>query len=147
MMTTEKNPYLAGTYELLIERDPEGDPGDLVITVWAVARTWADEQDAPPWMLARVGVIREEYDELPPLRLLGRQVIGKKAVLQPEDIEELYGARLAARILLALFQAAERDFWGRDMYDNTVREERKGAFPFMERAHDTLAILMAKVYP
>jgi hypothetical protein len=143
-----KSPYKAGTYDVYVEQDRNGDEGDLIITVWSIPKGWADPQDiATAPLLARIEVSWEEYSQTPPAGLMGSQHVGRKAALQPEDLEELYGARLATRILLALYQAAERDFWGRDMYDNVVRKERKSAFPFMERAHDTLAILMAKVHP
>lgn len=146
MMTT-KSPWKTGTYQMIVQERAEGDPGDLLITVWGVPKTSAKAHGVPSLILAKVEVIWEEYNQLPPARLMGAHYVGKGTGLQPEDIEELYGARLAARILLALFQAAERDFWGRDMYNNKVRDERKKAFPFMERTHDTLAILMAKVHP
>jgi hypothetical protein len=146
-MTKSKSPWLAGTYEMIVQRDPEGERGDLLITVWGVPKTWAKIQGVPgALMLAKMDVRREEYDKLPPLELRGSQYIGKKAVMQPEDVEELYGGRLGLMILLALFQAAERDFWGLDMKDVVVREQRKGAFPIMERTHDLLAVLKIKIY-
>jgi len=142
-----RSPYKAGTYNLYIEQDHAGDPGDLTITVWAIPKGWADPQDiATAPMLARLQVCREEYGRAVPESLMGSRHVGGGAMLQPEDVEQVFGGRLGARILLALYEAAERDFWGRDMYNHVVRDQREKAFPFMERAHDTLAILMAKVY-
>jgi hypothetical protein len=146
MMKT-KSPYKASTFNLFIEQDAGGDPGDLVITVWAVPKKWADPSDiATAPMLARMEVCREEYGRELPQLMLGSRMVGDTTVLRPEDIEAAYGGRLATRILLSLYEAAERQFWGRDMYNNVVRDERKAAYPFMERTHDTLAILMAKIY-
>lgn len=144
---TTKSPWLAGTYEMIIQQDPEGERGDLVITAWGVPKTWAKSAHVPrSLMLAEIEVCWEEYHREVPTGLMGAQHIGKKAVMQPEDVEELYGGRLATRILLALYQAAERQFWGRDMKDVVVREEREGAFPIMERSHDLLAVLKTKIY-
>lgn len=143
---TTTNPYKPGTYELIVQESSQGDPGDLLITVWGVRKGWAEEQGMPIPILGKIEVCREEYGRPVPAELLGSRLIGDTTVLAPEDLEAAYGGRLAARILLALFQAAERDFWGKDIYDNQISEGMPGAFAFMERTHDTLAILMAKIY-
>jgi hypothetical protein len=145
MMTT-RSAYKAGTYELMIKQDSEGDPGDLRITVWGVREDWAAEQGMPHSILGSIEICREEYGRPVPEELMGSRLIGDTTELRPEDLEEIYGGRLATRILLALFQATERNFWGKDMYDNVVGPERDEVFPFLERTHDTLALLMAKIY-
>lgn len=144
MMKT-KSPYKAGMYELMITQRSEGDPGDLLVTVWGVPKGWAKDQGVPALILGKIEIDREEYGPVPE-DLIGSHPIGDTTALRPEDLEQIYGGQLAARILLALFQAAERNFWGKDMFDNVIGPERDSVFPFLERTHDTLAILMAKIY-
>lgn len=115
-MSTMTSAWQTGTYDLLIHPDPEGQPGDLMVVVFAAATNLDDQvadDDAP--ILAHVDVARAEYDgDLAPY-LLDIRSFGDRGLIRPEDVEKVYGQKLARMILLALFQAVENDARGIDM--------------------------------
>jgi hypothetical protein len=115
-MTTMTSAWQTNTYDLLVHPDPEARPGDLMVVVFAIPTDPDDEdadQDAP--VLAHIDVRHEEYDgEIPPY-LLDIRSFGDRGLIRPEDVEKVYGAKLARIILVALFQAVENDVKGKDM--------------------------------
>jgi hypothetical protein len=139
--------WLTGTYELLIEVGETILDGDIGITIFAVPtdrHDRASDQDAPVLAQREVWAGEVGYPDgnVPwtgSLRHIGEQG------LAPENIEAEFGGPLALRILLALFQAAERDFNGTDMQGRPWREPSAGAFPVMERAHDLMVMLTIRL--
>ena len=147
MTTMTGSIWETGTYDLLLQQDPEGSPGDLVVAVFALPSDPDDDaadEDAP--ILADTDVPREMYDgPLDPYQLAVRS-IGDKGLIRPEDVEKIFGARLAVHILLALYEAAENDFNGRDVDGQPWREPSAGAFPLMQRVHPLLMDLKRRLY-
>ncbi|HJV97482.1 MAG TPA: hypothetical protein VJ617_00065 [Arthrobacter sp.] len=137
-MTTSR--WDIGTYDLLISKDTDGKPGDLMVVVFAhpvdIDDTEADH-DAP--ILAHVDVLRREYDQEVPAHLFGVASIGLRGLIQPEDIEKLFGLQLGLRVMLALWQGIDRDFRGVDMDHRPWRTPNEEAvFPLMQRVHALL---------
>lgn len=147
-MTTMTSAWMTGTYDLLVAPDRQGRTGDLLVTVFAKPADEEDtvaNEDAP--VLGQVEIAREEYDQ--PLQDYQYVLtsIGERGLIQPEQLEKLYGPKLAVRILLALYQAAERDFYGTDMEFRPWREPQElTAFPIMQRTHTLLMDLKARLF-
>lgn len=133
-MTTSR--WDTGTYELLVSKDPDGREGDLMVVVFARPmdpEDTASNEDAP--ILAHIDVAAGEYDwELQDYHF-GMRTIGEKGLLQPEMVHRIYGEKLGLRILLALYQAADRDFRGTDMDAVPWRPPSEEAFPLMRRTY------------
>jgi hypothetical protein len=141
---TVKSCWHTGTYELLLQQDPEGRPGDLMLAIFARPVDTADraaDEDAP--ILAELDVRAEDVDagaEFPRgLRLVGEQGLG------PEGFEAEYGPRLAEQMLLALFHAAEQDFAGVDADGIPWRTPSTDAFALMVRASAVLLDLRRRL--
>lgn len=146
-MSTVTSAWQTGTYDLLVHPDPEGGPGDLMVVVFAAPTDIDDvdaDEDAP--ILASRDVIRGEYDQELGEHQLGTFSIGEKGLLQPEDVEKVYGPRLAARILLSLYEAADNDFRGIDVEGHPWRLPESGAFPLMARVHPLLMDLRRRLF-
>jgi hypothetical protein len=146
MTTTSR--WDTGTYELLISKDPEGGAGDLMVVVFARPMDLEDtasDEDAP--ILAHIDVLAGEYqyDRMLEDYHYGVSSYGEKGLLRPEDVEAVYGPRLGLRILLALFQAAERDFHGIDMDNAPWRTQSTDAFHIMKRSHALLMELKSRL--
>lgn len=138
-----------GTYDLLISKDPEGLEGDLMVVVFALpmdAEDTESDEDAP--ILAHIDVLAGEYqhDRILKDHHYGVRSLGEKGLLRPEDVEAVYGVRLGLRILLGLYQAAERDFHGIDMDDAPWRTPSTDAFRVMKRTHALLMELKSRIY-
>lgn len=147
-MTIMTSIWQTGTYDLLIQQDPEGQPGDLVVSVFACPTDLDDDaadQDAP--ILSDTTVPAGMYDgPLEPYQYAVRS-IGERGLIRAEDVEKLYGARLAVHILLALYEAAENDFYGRDVDHLPWRTpSEEGAFPLMQKVHPLLMDLKRRLY-
>lgn len=147
-MTMRTSIWETGTYDLLLQQDPDGRPGDLVVAVFAMPSDPDDDaadEDAP--ILADTDVPAESYDgPLEPHHLAVRS-IGEKGLIRPEDVEKIFGGRLAVHILLALYEAAENDFYGRDIDGTPWRPpSEEGAFPLMKRVHPLLMDLKRRLY-
>lgn len=147
MMDT-KSIWLTGTYEMLLERNAEAAEGDISVTIFAKAAdpedTAADE-DAP--ILAQIDVWTLEVgltSGLPGWRM-GLRDVGERG-LAPEAVEAEFGARMAARILLALYQAAEADFNGLDLEGAPFRTPSVAAFSLMARVSNLIASLNTRLY-
>jgi hypothetical protein len=135
-MNTTKSCWDTGTYELLLDRDPEGGTGDLMVVVFARPLNEEDtaaDEDAP--ILALTEVSRLEYEEELQDWQLGLRTIGENGLLRPENVESIFGPRLGVRILLALEEAADRDFQGVDLDGAPWRTPSAGAFPLLQRTH------------
>jgi hypothetical protein len=146
-MTTTESIWDTGTYDLLVNQDPDGAPGDLVVVVFAHPADPDDREaddDAP--ILADVEVLRGEYDAELPEHLKAIGSCGENGLIRPEDIEKLYGPRLGVRIMLALFTAAENDFNGMDIDGQPWRGPSAGAFPMMQRTHTLLMDLKRRLF-
>lgn len=142
--------WAVGTYELLLVGDPEGDPTDLIVTIFAKPRDPADttaDEDAPVLAhcdvsYAEIGL--KEGDTLP--WKTGLRDVGMTGLV-PEAIESEYGPQMGLRILLSLLQAVRADFYGLDMDGNPWRTPSDGAvFGLMERTHDIMAILNTRLF-
>lgn len=148
MTTMTESIWETGTYDLLIQQDPEGRPGDLVVCVFAMPSDPDDDaadEDAP--ILADYDVPLESYKGPLDPYLLAVRSIGEKGLIRPEDVEKVFGERLAVHILLALYEAAENDFYGRDIDGQPWREpQEEGAFPLMKRVHPLLMDLERRLY-
>lgn len=146
-MSTMTSAWMTGTYDLLVAPDREGKDGDLLVSVFAKPADEADtvaNEDAP--VLGQIEIARSEYDV--PLQDYQYTFtsIGERGLIQPEQLEKLYGPKLAMRMLVALYQAAERDFYGTDMEFRPWREpQEEGAFPLMQRTHTLLMDLRARL--
>jgi len=131
--------WLTGTYDVLVSPDPKGGIGDLMIAVFAAPADPNDEEaneDAP--ILAQRDVARGEYDDDLQPDDYGAFPYGEQG-LRPEDIAPIYGPRLALRILLTLYEAADNDFNGIDVEGHPWRPpSEEGAFPMMTRVHGLL---------
>lgn len=142
MEAMAKSVWDTGTYELLISKDPEGEPGDLMVVVFARPMDReadpASDEDAP--ILAHVDVFRSEYDRDLDEFHYGLRSVGEKGLLRPEDVPAVFGDKLGLRVLIALWQATDRDFRGMDMDHVPWRTPSNGAFPLMRR---TYTVMMA----
>jgi hypothetical protein len=146
-MSTMTSVWQTGTYDMLISKDPEGGPGDLMVVVFAAATDIDDkdaDDDAP--ILAHLDVTRAEYDFDLSDHHFGMHTIGDRGLLQPESIEKLFGPRLGVQILLALYNAADHDFNGVDNEDRPWRTPSEGAFPLMARLHPLLMDLRQRIF-
>jgi hypothetical protein len=139
--------WMIGTYEFMIQDFPEDR--ELCLTVFAkpvdLGNEAADE-DAP--ILAQMDVSYGEVGATDgpkrwPLKTLTD--IGEGG-LAPEDFEETFGPRMGLRVLLALFQAADRDMRGVDVDARPWRRPAMGAFPVMQRASDLLILLRTRLH-
>lgn len=139
--------WATGTYEMLVEVGEKVLDADIGITVFATPLTLdaADDDDCP--MLAQVDAQAWELgldpDNLPAFKT-GLIEIGEHG-LKPEDVEEQYGAQLGLRILLALYQAAQHDYWGTDMEDRPWRQPSATAVEIMERTLDLIVLLTTRL--
>jgi hypothetical protein len=147
-MMTAKSAWDTGTYELLLERDPEGGTGDLMVVVFArpldPEEDIAADEDAP--ILALIEVSRLEYEEELQDWQLGLRTIGEQGLLRPESVESIFGPRLGVRILLALEEACDRDFRGVDLDGAPWRMPSAGAFPLLQRTHEVAQELGRRLF-
>lgn len=91
-----------GTYELLISKDPEGDEGDLMLGFWSLphpmdAEDTASDEDAPILAYIDVPAGEHQYDRKLDDYHYGLRSFGENGLLQPEDVEPVFGARLGCR--------------------------------------------------
>lgn len=143
MATTSR--WATGKYEMLLQQDPEARPGDLMVTVFAKPLTMDDDADEDAPVLAQIDVLREEYDgDLMPWQI-GLRDVGENALLQPEFLESIYGARLALRILLVLFEAAVQDLKGLDGEGHPWRTPSEAALPIMQRTFAVMEELKGRL--
>lgn len=154
-----KSIWMTGTYEMLVQDFK--DEAEMTITVFARPVDLADEasdRDAPilaqldvsyaevglddgarpPWQTA------EAYRDLGKDGLAAFRTVGEHG-LAPEDIEAEFGPHMGLRILLCLFQAADRDFRGVDMDAVPWRMPSMQAFPIMQRISDLMMILRTRL--
>jgi len=146
MNAMTKSAWDTGTYELLVSNDPAGQKGDLMVVVFARPADPDDDvanEDAP--VLAHIDVMNEEYDWNIQDYHLGLRSIGERGMLTPENVPGIYGDRLGLRILLALYQGAERDFNGTDMDDIPWRTPSSEAFVIMERTHAVMEVVKERL--
>lgn len=132
--------WATGTYEMLLETASAWIEGDVGITIFATPLTLdeADDEDAP--ILAQIDVTAWQLgmDEAAVGRLkTGLRELGEHG-LKPEDIEAEFGPELALRILMALYQAAEKDMLGTDMEDRPWRQPSAAAGALRERVLDLM---------
>lgn len=136
MMDTKRSIWMTGTYEMLMQRDAEGAEGDLSVTIFAKAAdpedTAADE-DAPVLEMIDVWTMDLGLPAGVPGWKMGLRDIGEHG-LTPEAMEAEYGARMAQRLALLLFEAADRDLRGVDSDDMPFREPQPGAMAICRRA-------------
>lgn len=147
-MGTMTSSWLTGTYDLLIHPDPEGGEGSLMVVVFA-APTDLDDQDsdddAP--ILAHLDVSRDEYDrDLAPY-LLDIRSFGERGLIQPEDVEKVYGPKLGLLILLALFQAVENDVRGTNMDGQPFRPASLAPLVLRDRIQPLIMDLRRRTSP
>lgn len=123
-------------------------PGELSIHILAKAVSLdnpADDQDAP--FLAEMNLTVAELgitDGMPAFPL-GLRDVGEQG-LAPEDVEAVFGPRMGVRVLLTMYQAAERDFRGVDMDARPWRAPSDAAFAIMERTFDVMMLLKERLY-
>jgi hypothetical protein len=147
MEAMTRSAWHIGTYELLIQDIPEDRM--LCVTVFAKPVDVRDEPsdlDAP--ILAQVDVGYGEVgvsDGPKPWPVNAFRDVGEHG-LAPEDFEAEFGAQMALRALLALFQAADRDFRGVDMDARPWRHASMGAFAIMQRTSDLMILLKTRLY-
>jgi hypothetical protein len=142
---------MTGTYEMLVQPffddfdRVEGADG-IIITIFARPVDKSDEEsdrDSP--ILAQLDVSYEELEgPTTEWYVTGFSDVGEHG-LAPEDVEAEFGPELGLRVLLALFQAADRDFRGVDLEERPWREPSMQAFPIMQRTSDVMIILRNKL--
>lgn len=139
----DKSRWHTGTYEMYIWAPT---PGELSIHILAKAISLdnpADDQDAP--FLAGMDLTLAELGITAPAFPLGLRDVGEQG-LAPEDVEAVFGPQMGVRVLLTMWQAAERDFRGVDMDARPWREPSDEAFPIMERTFDIMVLLKERLY-
>lgn len=139
--------WATGTYEMLLEVGVPTVEGDVGITIFATPLTLdpADNEDAP--ILAQVDVESWEagMEEADVAKLrTGLREVGEHG-LKPEQMEAEYGAGLALRILLALYQAADTDMRGTDMEGRPWRQPSPAAEAFRERVLSVMVALTMRL--
>ena len=142
--------WATGTYEMLVEvRSSDWIEGDVGITIFATPLTLdtADDEDAPILSQVDVSALDLGMDEA----ALGRIPAGLREVgehgLKPEDIEAVFGPKLALQILLALYQAAGQDMAGADMEERPWRSPSEAAGILRERVLDVMVALSVRLSP
>lgn len=139
--------WATGTYEMLLETASVWIEGDVGITIFATPLTLdeADEQDAP--ILAQIDVSALALDmsaeDVAALKT-GLREIGEHG-LKPEAIEAEFGPKLALQILMALYQAADKDMQGTDMEGRPWRQASAAAGPFRERVLDVMVAVTIRL--
>lgn len=127
--------WATGTYEMLLETGSDWIEGDVGITIFATPLTLdrADDEDAP--ILAQIDAsawaLGLDEDAMGRLKT-GLRELGEHG-LKPEDVEAEFGSALGLRILMALYQAAEKDMQGTDLEDRPWRQPSAAAGPLRDR--------------
>ena len=145
-MSTMTSAWQTGTYDLLIWPDSEGEPGDLMVVVFAAVTDLDDkasDDDAP--ILAHVDVRRTEYDDEPAEFLLDIRSFGERGLLRPEDVEKVYGPKLGRWVLMALFQAVENDVKGTDMDGQPFRPANLAPLALRDRIQPLIVDLTRRL--
>ncbi|MGZ4659660.1 MAG: hypothetical protein ACXVYB_00105 [Arthrobacter sp.] len=139
--------WATGTYEMLVETGDAVIDADIGITIFATPLTLDRDADEDAPILAQVDAqgweVGLDPENLPAFRK-GLIEIGEHG-LKPEQVEAEYGPELGLRVLLALYQAAQHDYWGTDLEDRPWRQPSAAAVEIMERTLDLIVVLTTRL--